>query len=129
MHIYHEGSAVILPLVLLEDGMNLGNILRDQRGFCGQALTARFFADAGAMCRGGAIELPFLLSHPSLTRQSSWILGTPNVMAYLEGAPTCEAGDTPSLASGTYPGNQEPDLNGSCMAETARTGIDYLTGD
>jgi hypothetical protein len=107
----------------------VGETLRDLRGFCGQALTARFFADADAMCRGGAIELPFLLSNPDLTRQCSWILATPNVMAYLEGVPTCEAGDTPSLASGTYPDNQEPDLNGSCMAQTAHAGIDYLTGD
>jgi hypothetical protein len=88
VHVYHEGSEKVLPLVLyLEDGMDLGELLGGMRRFCGQELTAQFFALADAMCCDGAIELQFQLSRPELTNQSSWILATPNVVGYLEGFP------------------------------------------
>ena len=97
VHVYHEGSETVLPLVLyLDDGVDLGESLGHVRRFCGQDLTSLFFAVGDDMCRHGAIELPFLLSRPELRRQSSWILATPNVMAYLEGMPACELSDAPS---------------------------------
>jgi hypothetical protein len=121
VHVYHEGSEMTHLLTLgLEDGVSLSDSLRDLRSFCGQALTAEFYADADVMCRDGAIELPFLLSNPGLKRQSSWILAIPNVMAYLEGVPTREIGVTPSMELGTCRVVEEVDLNGGRLAEAVR---------
>ncbi|WP_025647560.1 hypothetical protein [Paraburkholderia fungorum] len=100
VHLYHEESDGIHPLYLyLYDGVNLCEMLAGERHFCGQDLTARFVAEAGAMCREAVIELPFLLSNPKLRRQSSWILGTPKVMDLLDEEPEGQAigeGDDPS---------------------------------
>lgn len=127
VHVYHEGSDAVLPLVLfLEDGMGFGEVLGEMRRFCGQDLTARFYAVADVMCREGAIELPFLFSHPELKAQSSWILATSKVMAYLEGVPECGPCDAPSPRPDTSPGTRTQELSGRCVAETGHTG--HVTG-